>query len=199
MHLDNRDNQSRAAIHDSIHEKLENTSTQSPQRTYSNEEQLFMLYMKQNPQIISNLGVTCSWSTAQAMNELQNQRVELRLLDDNSSISSSSLRQSRYVKKSHIPAPGQLKQTKSEKQLFIGNFPTNQHPNMDKRIDSMIESEIKQLRRREEELLEFRRELGLPTLQEIMYNWKQGPEEKTIHSATSYGHPHEVGSPMNTL
>ncbi|KAJ1352760.1 hypothetical protein KIN20_009184 [Parelaphostrongylus tenuis] len=62
-------------------------------------------------------------------------------------------------------------------------------PSSDKRVSLLIESEIKELKEREDELVESRRALGLPTLQEIIYNWRQGPEAKALEPTTNYRSP----------
>ncbi|VDM58148.1 unnamed protein product [Angiostrongylus costaricensis] len=122
--FDDNENRSHIVSSKGFHDEPKYTLEGITDHSYSEEEQLFMLYMRQNPEIISNLGITYCSSTAQAMEELQGRRVELRFLDDKIS-----------------------------------------RPRLEKRVSSLIKSEIRELQEREDELLESRKELGLPTLQ----------------------------------
>ncbi|VDO88511.1 unnamed protein product [Haemonchus placei] len=171
------------------YEHVEKSTVQSLDQIYTNEEQLFMLYMKQNPEIMSSLGIACSSATRQVLENLPRIPVELRLIDDNNSVFSTSPRQGRYLKKG-TTAPSNHIYSKIRKheprevheQPHVEAFP-------EKRIGSLIKSEIKQLRKREDELHESRKELGLPTLQEMMELWKQGPQMVTLRSAARFDHP----------
>ncbi|KAK6044228.1 hypothetical protein COOONC_18267 [Cooperia oncophora] len=65
----------------------------------------------------------------------------------------------------------------------------------EKRIGSLINSEIKQLRKREDELYESRKELGLPTLEEMMEQWKHGVQTATLRPTARYDHANTPTKP----
>ncbi|XGW09805.1 hypothetical protein V3C99_011791 [Haemonchus contortus] len=171
------------------YEHVGKSTVQSLDQIYTNEEQLFMLYMKQNPEIMSSLGIACSSATRQVVENLPRIPVELRLVDDNNSVFSTSPRQGRYLKKGSTAPSNHIysKIRKHEPREVYDQAHAEAIP--EKRIGSLIKSEIKQLRRREDELHESRKELGLPTLEEMMELWKRGPQTITLRSAARFDHP----------
>ncbi|KHJ84798.1 hypothetical protein OESDEN_15483, partial [Oesophagostomum dentatum] len=160
---------------------------------FSAEEQLFMLYMKQNPEILSGLGIRYPHSTGKAMEELPYRRVELRLADGVSPAHSDSPRQGRYLKKSQAVTTNRktdmpVKEHDEERRSSYDKMPP------EKRIGSLIKYEMMQLKEREEELQKSRRALGLPSLEETMDLWKQGNADPfTYRSAAGYNRMNDVG------
>ncbi|KAK6737722.1 hypothetical protein RB195_020057 [Necator americanus] len=163
-------------------------------RGFSFEEQLFMMYMKQHPEIISNLGLKYPSAIQRAMEDLQWKHVELRLVDGGSPVLSQSPRQGRFLKKS---------QTASSNHVRKVDVPVREHDETqrytygtdpaEKRIGSMIKYEMMQLREREDELQKSRRALGLPSLEETMELWRQGNSDTLSYRSTaSYSRMNEL-------
>lgn len=167
-------NGTRTTIHSNGIAMSEKQRESSLEQVYSSEEQLLMLFLKQHPEIASSLGITCSYSTMRAMESLPRIAVELRLSDETHLTSATSPRQGRYLKKCQTAPSSHLHAKALRNDSYETNGPV-QPPN-EKRIGSLVQSEIKQLRRREEELYESRAQLGLPTLEETVDRWKRGPQ-----------------------
>ncbi|CAJ0607429.1 unnamed protein product [Cylicocyclus nassatus] len=148
-------------------------------QAYSVEEQLFMLYMKQNPDIVSGLGIKFPQSTGRAMEELQSKRVELRFVDGTSPVHSESPR-GRFLKKSQM-APASRRNDASVKEHDEGGEHHSDRLSPEKRIGSLIKNEMLQLKEREEELQKSRKALGLPSLEETMELWKQGNTDTLLY------------------
>ncbi|ETN70956.1 hypothetical protein NECAME_14443 [Necator americanus] len=148
-------------------------------RGFSFEEQLFMMYMKQHPEIISNLGLKYPSAIQRAMEDLQWKHVELRLVDGGSPVLSQSPRQGRFLKKSQTASSNHIRKVDV--------------PPAEKRIGSMIKYEMMQLREREDELQKSRRALGLPSLEETMELWRQGNSDTLSYRSTaSYSRMNEL-------
>ncbi|RCN51943.1 hypothetical protein ANCCAN_02031 [Ancylostoma caninum] len=160
------------------------------ERGFSLEEQLFMLYMKQNPEIVSSLGLEYSPSTGKAMEELPWRMVELRLVDGGSGSPalSQSPRPGRFLKKCQTAPSNHIrkgdvpaKENDENPRFAHGAMPA------EKRIGSLIKYEMMRLKEREDELRKSRRDLGLPSLEETMELWKQGNSDGlSYRSAGSY-------------
>ncbi|WKX93721.1 hypothetical protein Q1695_011185 [Nippostrongylus brasiliensis] len=165
---------------------------------FSAEEQLFMLFMKQNPEMLLKLGVSCNTSTLEAMEVLPWRAVELRFSDEDSTSFSTSPRQGRYLKKGQSASSSPIYSKVRKHEPRDGHGDDHMQPLIERRVSSLIESEIKQLRRREDELHESRRELGLPSLEELMESWKQGPRSYRSDSnqrSTPVQRPSQLSSP----
>ncbi|EYC12433.1 hypothetical protein Y032_0047g1476 [Ancylostoma ceylanicum] len=168
------------------------------ERGFSLEEQLFMLYMKQNPEIVSSLGLEYSPSTGKAMEELPWRMVELRLVDGGSGSPalSQSPRPGRFLKKC---------QTAPSNHIRKGDVPAKEHDESpryahgtmpaEKRIGSLIKYEMMRLKEREDELRRSRKDLGLPSLEETMELWKQGNSDGlSYRSAANYARMNDFPS-----
>ncbi|CAD6197773.1 unnamed protein product [Caenorhabditis auriculariae] len=120
-------------------------SPQSAVDPIEQQEVLLMLYMKQNMDILTGLGISIPSEVLQEMDELQGLPVELRVVDDESQrMSSPSARNGRYNRKSQPPVP--RANGKFKKNDFRAN------PMMGAVGEQLISADIRNLREREDEL-----------------------------------------------
>ncbi|VDL75210.1 unnamed protein product [Nippostrongylus brasiliensis] len=104
----------------------------------------------------------------------------------------------RYLKKGQSASSSPIYSKVRKHEPRDGHGDDHMQPPIERRVSSLIESEIKQLRRREDELHESRRELGLPSLEELMESWKQGPRSYRSDSnqrSTPVQRPSQLSSP----
>lgn len=119
------------------------------------EQQLLLLYLRQNPHVAEGLGIAMPESTRQAMEELAWRRVELRVAEEE---------QNSYTPQSFSPSGRPGRYVKRPQQLAtVAATPARFRKGAGG--DSLIAAEIRAAREREEELRRSRSELGLPTLE----------------------------------
>ncbi|CAI4231748.1 unnamed protein product [Auanema sp. JU1783] len=155
------------------------------------EQQLLLLYFKQNPEIVNSIGISVSEAVRQLIEEIPFRRVEIRQVDDDMNqwqYSPNNQKLGRYIKKAQF-GPNAPR--------FRKNDPSRERQEDIRPGESIVAAEIRHAREREEELRRSRSELGLPTLEDTIDSWRHGNRGFSIpnqlRSAMSYDHIHQNG------
>ncbi|VDD95598.1 unnamed protein product [Enterobius vermicularis] len=161
----------------------------------TNEQEIFLLFIKQNVDLVGGLGIIIPDGVKNIMNELQWRKVELRPVYEEESrrltaefksyqpqnVQVQNNKSGRYVKNPAAVNGNANHRIISRKTFDMSNkqMPENRRPIMqdvdrEKAGDSLIAAEIRMLRDREEELRRSRSELGLPNLEDTIEIWRNG-------------------------
>ncbi|CAJ0573484.1 unnamed protein product, partial [Mesorhabditis spiculigera] len=182
----------------------------------SHEEQLLLLYLKQNADMVAALGILIPDQIRAVLDVIPWRRVELRGYEDEAPHSYTPQGMSPSRLPSQNPSGRYVKNVSSQSNVprFVKRldgqkgrqYPDQENGDTSRGGEGRIASEIREHREREEEFRRSRTELGLPTLEQSIDAWRRGhrgiPLEHQmrggggLRGARSYDKLHQVGDPL---